>query len=147
MEKTVKLGFFLAVALILSYVESLIPFSFGIPGIKLGLPNLAVVLLLYRNGIQDALTVNVLRIMLAGFLFGSLYSVLYALAGARRLFLAGGGECAWRCISQYRAGHCCDACCGDILCWILYAVFDCRRYGYRRCSRSCGVRTYAISER
>ena len=72
MEKTVKLGFFLAVALILSYVESLIPFSFGIPGIKLGLPNLAVVLLLYRNGIQDALTVNVLRIMLAGFLFGSL---------------------------------------------------------------------------
>ncbi len=88
MEKTVKLGFFLAVALILSYVESLIPFSFGIPGIKLGLPNLAVILLLYRNGIQDALTVNVLRIMLAGFLFGSLYSVLYALAGAALSFCA-----------------------------------------------------------
>lgn len=48
-RKTVTLGFFLALALILAYVESLIPFSFGIPGIKLGLPNLIVVLLLYRN--------------------------------------------------------------------------------------------------
>lgn len=88
MKKTVKLGFFLALALILSYVESLIPFSFGIPGIKLGLPNLIVVLLLYRNGAKDALTVNILRIILAGFLFGSLYSILYALAGAMLSFAA-----------------------------------------------------------
>lgn len=88
MKKTVKLGFFLALALILSYVESLIPFSFGIPGIKLGLPNLIVVLLLYRNGAKDALTVNILRIILAGFLFGSLYSILYALAGAMFSFAA-----------------------------------------------------------
>ena len=88
MKKTVKLGFFLALALILSYVESLIPFSFGIPGIKLGLPNLIVVLLLYRNGAKDALTVNILRIILAGFLFGSLYSILYALAGAVFSFAA-----------------------------------------------------------
>lgn len=88
MKKTVKLGFFLALALILSYVESLIPFSFGIPGIKLGLPNLIVVLLLYRNGAKDALAVNFLRIILAGFLFGSLYSILYALAGAVLSFAA-----------------------------------------------------------
>ena len=88
MKKTVKLGFFLALALILSYVESLIPFSFGIPGIKLGLPNLIVVLLLYRNGAKDALAVNFLRIILAGFLFGSLYSILYALAGAMLSFAA-----------------------------------------------------------
>ena len=47
MKKTSELGFFLAVALILSYVESLIPITFGIPGIKLGLPNMIVVLLLF----------------------------------------------------------------------------------------------------
>ena len=55
MRRTAELGFLLALALILSYVESLIPFSFGVPGIKLGLPNLIVLLLLYgRNEEQTA---------------------------------------------------------------------------------------------
>lgn len=98
MKKTVELGFFLALALILAYVESLIPFSFGIPGIKLGLPNLIVLLILYRNdavhdnmkhaGIKEALLVNVLRIILSGFLFSNLYAILYALAGALVSFAA-----------------------------------------------------------
>lgn len=87
MKKTVELGFLLALALILSYMESLIPFSFGVPGIKLGLPNLIVVLLLYRDktlcgGVREALLVNGLRIILSGFLFGNLYAILYGLAGA-----------------------------------------------------------------
>lgn len=47
MRRTAELGFLLALALVLSYVEALIPLSFGIPGIKLGLPNLIVLLLLY----------------------------------------------------------------------------------------------------
>jgi heptaprenyl diphosphate synthase len=82
-KRTAELGFYLAVALILSYVESLIPLSIGIPGIKLGLPNAVVVLLLYEKGnIKEAALVNVLRIILSGFLFGSLYSILYALSGA-----------------------------------------------------------------
>ena len=56
MRRTVELGFLLALALILSYVESLIPFSFGIPGIKLGLPNLIVLLLLYdTSGVENIL--------------------------------------------------------------------------------------------
>lgn len=88
MRKTVELGFFLALALILSYVESLIPFSFGIPGIKLGLPNLIVVLLLYRDGMRQAVLVNFLRIILSGFLFSNLYAILYALAGAVFSFCA-----------------------------------------------------------
>lgn len=91
-KKIVTLGFFLALALILAYVESLIPFSFGIPGIKLGLPNLIVVLLLYGNGgtqtNRDALLVNGLRIVLSGFLFSNLYTILYALAGAVCSFAA-----------------------------------------------------------
>ena len=77
MRRTAELGLMLAIALILSYVESLIPFSFGIPGIKLGLPNLIVLLLLYEKpktgGKREALLVNSLRIVLSGFLFSNLY--------------------------------------------------------------------------
>lgn len=95
-KKIVQLGFFLALALILAYVESLIPFSFGIPGIKLGLPNLIVVLLLCRDdvsrnscfGAKEALMINGLRIVLSGFLFSNLYAILYALAGASLSFTA-----------------------------------------------------------
>lgn len=88
-KKIAQLGLFLALALILAYVESLIPFSFGIPGIKLGLPNLIVVLLLYnRGGAKEALLVNGLRIILSGFLFSNLYTILYALAGALFSFAA-----------------------------------------------------------
>lgn len=82
MKKTVTLGFLLAVAMILSYVESLIPFSIGIPGIKLGLPNLIVLLLLYLYGSREALLVNMMRIVLSGFLFSGLYTIIYSLAGA-----------------------------------------------------------------
>lgn len=93
MKRTAKLGFLLALALILSYVESLIPFTFRIPGIKLGLPNLIVLLLLYSGktsmtGARDALLVNCLRIVLSGFLFGSLFAILYAMAGAVFSFTA-----------------------------------------------------------
>ncbi|MDD3367511.1 MAG: Gx transporter family protein [Lachnospiraceae bacterium] len=75
-------GLLLAFALILSYVESLIPFYFGIPGAKLGLANLAVVLCLYLFSAGTAITVNILRIILSGFLFGNMFSILYSLAGA-----------------------------------------------------------------
>ena len=90
MRKTAELGFFLAVALILSYVESLIPITFGIPGIKLGLSNLIVVLLLFgqRYGAKEALLVNGMRIVLSGFMFSNLYAILYALAGAAFSFIA-----------------------------------------------------------
>ena len=81
-KKTVLFGFLLAISMILAYIESILPLAIGIPGVKLGLPNLVVVLLLYSYGKREALSVNLLRIMLTGFLFGNLYSILYALAGA-----------------------------------------------------------------
>lgn len=80
-KKIAYLGVFLALALILSYVESLIPFYFGIPGVKLGLTNLIVVVMLYCTGAKEAFGVSVARILLAGFLFGNLFSILYSLAG------------------------------------------------------------------
>ena len=81
-------GLLLALAMILSYVETLIPFSFGIPGVKLGLANLAVLLTLYLFGTANAFTVDLLRILLAGFLFGSMFGILYSLAGGVLSFAA-----------------------------------------------------------
>ena len=70
-----------AVALMFSYVEALIPFSLGFPGIKIGFANIVIVFTLYRFGGQYALAVNLVRIALAGLLFTSPFSALYALAG------------------------------------------------------------------
>ncbi len=75
------LGLMLALALILSYVEALIPFNIGIPGIKLGLANTACVFLLYYLNTKSAFTVGLLRVILAGLLFGNMFSILYSLAG------------------------------------------------------------------
>lgn len=74
-------GVFTALALIFSYVETLIPIQFGVPGIKLGLANLIILIILYRRNWKEALLLSVVRIILAGFLFGSLFSILYSLAG------------------------------------------------------------------
>lgn len=86
-RKIAYLGVFLALAQILSYVESLIPFYFGIPGVKLGLTNLIVVVMLYCTGTKEAFGVSVARILLAGFLFGNLFSILYSLAGGVLSFI------------------------------------------------------------
>lgn len=72
---------FTALALIFSYVETLIPIHFGVPGIKLGLANLIVVIVLYKWGAKQALLVSVLRILLSGFMFGNMFSIVYSLAG------------------------------------------------------------------
>lgn len=80
-KKTAYLGVFLALALVCSYVESLIPFFFGIPGAKLGLTNIVVILMLYHIGAKEAFSVSMLRILLSGFLFGNLFGILYSLAG------------------------------------------------------------------
>lgn len=86
-KKVAFLGVFLALALILSYVESLIPFYFGIPGVKLGLTNLIVVVMLYLCGTKEAFGISMLRIILAGFLFGNMFSILYSAAGGLLSFL------------------------------------------------------------
>lgn len=82
MKKMVILGFMLAFSLILSYIESLLPLAVGIPGIKLGLPNLLIVILLYLYGAREALLLNLLRIVLSGFMFGNLFAIAYAASGA-----------------------------------------------------------------
>ena len=86
-KKVVFLGFALGIALILSYIETLIPFGFGIPGIKLGLANLIVLIILYMDMPKEAIMVSTARIILMGILFGSLSSMIYAFAGGMLSFL------------------------------------------------------------
>lgn len=81
-QKTAYLGLFAALAIIFGYVESLVPIFAGIPGIKLGLANLAVLFILERYSYQEAALVSLIRILVLGFLFGNLFSILYSLAGA-----------------------------------------------------------------
>ena len=74
-------GVLTALALIFSYIETLIPIQFGVPGIKLGLANLIIVIVLYKTDWREALLLSVVRIILAGFIFGNLFSIVYSLAG------------------------------------------------------------------
>ena len=74
-------GVFTALALIFSYVETLIPVNLGIPGVKLGLANLIIAVALYKMRLSEAYLLSVVRILLAGFIFGNYFSIIYSLAG------------------------------------------------------------------
>lgn len=74
-------GMMVALAFTFSYLESLIPFNFGIPGVKLGLANLVVVVALYTMKPGEAFFIAVVRIFLAGLTFGNVYSLAYSLCG------------------------------------------------------------------
>ena len=80
-SKVAQYGLLIALALVLSYAESLLP-ALGVPGVKLGLPNLVVVFALYRLGLWDAWCLSIVRVLLASTLFGSGVSLAYSVAGA-----------------------------------------------------------------
>ena len=80
-KRLVLLAMLTAVAMILSYVESLLP-SVGIPGVKMGLANIAVIFALFRFGWKEAATLSLVRVVLVSLLFGSVGAMLYSLAGA-----------------------------------------------------------------
>ena len=76
------LGICAAIAMVLSYLESLIPLSFAVPGIKLGLANIAVVFVLYKLGAKEAVFVSLIRIVWMAILFGNVMTLAYSVAGA-----------------------------------------------------------------
>ena len=86
-RKVAYCGMLIALAMIFSYVEALIPINFGIPGVKLGLANLVVLYGLYMMRPQEVLMVSVSRILLNGFMFGNGMSILYSLAGGLLSFI------------------------------------------------------------
>lgn len=76
------MGLLTALALILSYVENLISFQPGIPGVKIGLANLAVLICLYLFGWREAVILTIVKAVVSGLLFGNLFMIAYSLSGA-----------------------------------------------------------------
>ena len=81
-KKIAFLGVCTAVALVLAYLESLLPpLMAAVPGIKLGLPNIAIIFVLYRFGVKDAAAVSLVRMTAVALLFGNPMTFAYSLAG------------------------------------------------------------------
>lgn len=81
-RKIAFLGLSVTLAMILSFVESQIPVFTTVPGMKVGLPNLVMVFLLYRAGWKEAVIVSLIRAFLAALLFGNLQSLIFSISGA-----------------------------------------------------------------
>ena len=81
-KQLTTLGLSVALALILSYVESLLPPLVAVPGVKVGLPNIVILFLLYRYGWKEAGAVSLIRLLLSAALFTGFAAFFYGLAGA-----------------------------------------------------------------
>ena len=80
-KKLTMLAMTMAVAMVLSYIESQIPAFVAVPGVKVGLANIAVIFALYRFGFKEACLVSVVRVLVMSMLFG-LGAIFYSMAGA-----------------------------------------------------------------
>lgn len=80
-KKIATYGLLVALAFILSYIESLFPLAIVIPGIKLGLANLVVMIAIYKLGVKEAFTLSIIRIILVSFTFGSPSTMMFSLVG------------------------------------------------------------------
>lgn len=81
-KRMVTLSALIAVAMILSYVESMIPAFVAVPGVKMGLSNIATVFALYTLGWPYAICVSAVRVVLSALLFGNVVGLIYSLSGA-----------------------------------------------------------------
>lgn len=81
-KKIALCGVLTALAMIFSYIESVIPVPIPVPGIKLGVANIAVITILYVLGVKEAIVINLLRIALTALLFGNVNSFLFSISGA-----------------------------------------------------------------
>ena len=80
-KKIAYYGLLIAVAFVLSYIESLLPMFVAVPGVKLGLTNLVVLIALKYFGYKEAFVINMIRILLVGLTFGNGFSLIYSFAG------------------------------------------------------------------
>lgn len=81
-RKIATLALAIALAMILSFVESQIPAFVAIPGVKVGLANIAVVFVLYKLGWKEAVLISLVRVFMVSVLFGTAVSLFYSVAGA-----------------------------------------------------------------
>jgi len=98
-KKVAYYGCILSLAMIFSYVEFLVPFNLGIPGIKLGLANIIAVLVLYKNGFKSSMVINIARVLLVGIIFGNIFSIIYSLSGGILSVAAMALAKKWRALS------------------------------------------------
>ncbi|MGI5984511.1 MAG: Gx transporter family protein [Clostridiales bacterium] len=81
-KEIAEYGLLISLAMVLSYVEYMIPFSVAVPGVKLGLANIVVIFALYRLGTFQAFVISLLRVLLMSFMFGNAFALMYSLSGA-----------------------------------------------------------------
>ena len=138
-----------ALAMILSYVEVLIPFNFGIPGIKLGLANLVVVVALYLLNARQALMISVVRILLVSFTFGNMAALLYSDGSLPQDQRSLHDEC--QCCRRHQPQHWPDSG-GCIRCqepesaFLSPGTYD-RRHHYRFAYRPCGRSDHSFCQK
>lgn len=94
--KIAYLGMFVALAFIFSYVEATLPFSIGVPGIKLGLANIVVLTALYAFGIKEAFAISAVRIILVALTFSNTFTMIYSLTG---------GLLSWAVMSLFKVSN------------------------------------------
>mgnify|MGYP003296277355 CR=1 FL=1 len=70
-KKVAMLGLTIALAMIMSYIEALVPLSFAVPGIKMGLANIVIIFVLYKIGTKEAILVSLIRVILVSLLFSN----------------------------------------------------------------------------
>lgn len=82
-KKIAVLGVLTGIALVLSYLEAILPPIYAaVPGIKVGLPNIVIILILYKFSTREAAVISFLRVVLVALLFGNAMTFAYSLAGA-----------------------------------------------------------------
>ena len=81
-KKVAMLGLCIALAMIMSYIEVLVPLSFAVPGIKMGLANIVIIFVLYKIGTKEAILVSLIRVILVSLLFSNVMAMAYSIAGA-----------------------------------------------------------------
>lgn len=81
-KKIAMLGLSIALAMIMSYIEVLVPLSFAVPGIKMGLANIVIIFALYKLGTKEAVLVSLIRVILVSLLFSNAMAMAYSIAGA-----------------------------------------------------------------
>ena len=81
-SRVARYALLIALAMVLSWLESILPVPTTVPGVKLGLTNLVVIFALYRMSLRDAVGISLVRVLLVSMTFGNAYSFAYSLTGA-----------------------------------------------------------------
>ncbi|MDO5478463.1 MAG: Gx transporter family protein, partial [Clostridia bacterium] len=86
-RKLAYVGVLSSLAIVMGYLEQMIPLPVSFPGVKLGLSNICVILALYRLGYREAFSVSLIKSLICGILFWGVGGMLYGVAGALLSFM------------------------------------------------------------